>query len=85
MMSRTCCVGGDVAARFLPGNHLGRIDGAAVDEDGQAAEEELLSLAQQVMAPIDRLAHGAEALGLSLRATGEERQPVIEPVEKSLG
>ncbi|HEY7296057.1 MAG TPA: hypothetical protein VH916_13515, partial [Dehalococcoidia bacterium] len=60
-------------------DRVGCFKGAAAGEDGQAAEERLFRLAQQAVAPGDRLAQGALAGRCVARATGEHIEAMVEP------
>ena len=48
------------------------------DEDGQAAKDRLLRWAQQVVAPVQRRAHGPVPWEGRASAPGEQAQPVVE-------
>ena len=61
---------------------LGGLERAAAGEDGQAGEELLLGLVEQVVAPGDRRPQRLLALRGVARAAGQQRQPVLEPLEQ---
>ena len=54
---------------------------AAAAEDRKPGEELLLPFVEQLVAPLDRAAERALALGQVSRAAGEEPQPLLEPLE----
>ena len=64
---------------------LGRLERAAAGEDGEAGEEALLLGAEQVVRPVDRGTQGALPLGQVAGAAGEEREPLLEPLEQRVG
>ena len=57
-------------------DRLGRLEGEAAGEDGQAAEEGLLLGVEQVVAPGDRVAHRLLAGRQVARPAGQQRQPL---------
>ena len=62
----------------------GRLEPEAADEDGQAPEQRLLPLEQQVVAPGDRVAQRPLALVGVLGAAGQQGQPLVEPAQERL-
>ena len=61
-----------------PCDGLRRLQREAAGEDGEAAEEGLLVGGQEVVAPGDRVAHGALARGAVARPAGQQRQAVVQ-------
>jgi len=69
----------DVEPRVAHGSHrFNRVDREAAGENRQASEERLLRRSEQVVAPGDRVAHRALAVGEIPRTTGEQTQPFGE-------
>ena len=64
---------------------FGCFEGAAAAEDGEAGEEALLVVGEEVVAPFDRGAQGALSLGQVSGAAGEERQSLFEAFEDLFG
>jgi hypothetical protein len=60
---------------------LGSLERASASEDGQASEEPLLLVQEEVVAPLDRRPQRALALGRIAGATGQERQALVEALE----
>lgn len=63
---------------------FGSLQGAAADEDGEPAEEALLLIRQQVVAPLDGVAQCLLAGGQIAWAPGEEVQAMRETLEQGL-
>ncbi len=64
--------------------HLGSLEGAAANEDGEPAEEALFRFCQQVVAPLQRVAQRLLAHGQVACATGEDIQTMGKAMEQSL-
>ena len=64
------------------GQHRRRAEGAA--EDAQPPEQPALRLAQQVVAPVERRAQRAVAVGQVGGAAGEQAEAVVEPAQHRL-
>jgi hypothetical protein len=60
-------------------DRLDRFQRAPPREDGQAVEQRALGLAQQVVAPLDRLAERPLAHRGGPSAAGQQREPVVQP------
>jgi hypothetical protein len=76
----------------LPGNRsvpradrLGRLKRPAAGEDGQPPEEGLLARAEQVVAPGERVAHGALAAGQVARPINQQRQRAVQAGQQRRG
>ena len=61
------------------GNGLGGLHGEATNEDGERVEEDLLRCGEQAIAPGDGIAHRLLPSGQVTPATGEQRQPRLQP------
>src|SRR5215475_631720 len=59
-----------------------RRQGASADKDGEAHEQAVLALVQQVVAPGDRRLERALTLGGVARAAGQQRQPPLQALEQ---
>ncbi len=71
----------DVELRAVarPADRLRRLQRTAAGEDGQAAEEDPLLFGEQVVAPGDGVAQGAQPRRLVARPAGQQRQPALQP------
>ena len=59
--------------RCAKADRFGGVQGEASDEDGETAEERLLAIVEQVIAPPNRVPHGLLAQGQVTRAATEQR------------
>ena len=58
---------------------LRRLQTEPAAKDGQPSIERALAGIEQLVAPVDRGAHGALAFGQILGAAGEQRQAPVQP------
>src|SRR5512132_4458812 len=61
---------------------LGGLDGEAPSERGEPAEETLLLVAQELVAPFDRRAQRSLAFRRAVRPRGKQREALLEPFEQ---
>ena len=66
------------------GDRFRRLQGAAPDEDGQAAEQPLLVGIKEVVAPRDRIAERAVPGWGITGAAGQQRQSLLQPRQQRL-
>src|SRR5205085_11623132 len=67
-----------------PGDRLSRLDRATACEDREALERVALCFVEEVIAPVDRRAQRAMALGGVARARVQQRESRLEPAEHDL-
>ena len=67
------------------GHRLDRVERRAAGEDGERAEDVRGRLVEEAVAPVDRRAQRALALGKIRRAPREQRQALAEPLGRALG
>ena len=63
-------------------DRLGGIEREATDEDPKPPKQALLRVAEQVVAPSDRVAHGLLAQGQVPRAATEQGEPLLQALQQ---
>jgi hypothetical protein len=61
---------------------FGSLQRPATHEDTQAPEQHLLVLVEQVVAPVDRRAQRALAIGQGARSAGQQRKAVLQACQQ---